>query len=299
MQRPAVEKTWYSHSEIDRFKHEAIMRIRNWTLKRRKRTMPDEIISTGTGRVITRGAGVPVAKNLRALYTNPALRSDAEDDEEDFYSMADRRNQELLKEIRTVLIVDSHDIFLSLLAKDIKSMLPHVKVVTAYTVQEASHRMDTAKAIEGNKCTHGFDLVVIEERLMQRIGRYRSISLPTNVEQSKTEPSSGSSLIQRIAHQVKKLSNTDEADVKSDKSTVNHSNDNGHRVPLVIGISAYLQQDGKKLKDSGADIVWGKPPPRMDESLRNEILRLIMMKRNRSIVSQVFGHITKNEKDDV
>lgn len=293
VQRPAVEKTWYSHSEIDRFKHEAIMRIRNWTLKRRKRTMSDEIISTGTGRVITRGAGIPVDKNLRALYTNPALRSDAEDDdeEEDVYIMDCRRRRELLKEIRTVLIVDSHDIFLSLLAKDIKSMLPHIKVVTAYTVQEASHRMDAAKRnIDGKECTHGFDLIVVEERLMQGKGRYRSISLPNDFEKppskSEPDPSSGSSLIQRIAHEVDLLFHHDAKDNASDEGAVNHSNNvNDHRVPLVIGMSAYVQQDGTKLKDCGADMVWGKPPPKMDETLRNEILRLIMMKRNRKNIS--------------
>jgi hypothetical protein len=255
--------------------------------------MSDEIISTGTGRVITRGAGVPVDKNLRALYTNPALRSDAEDDddEEDIYIMDCRRRRELLKEIRTVLIVDSHDIFLSLLAKDIKSMLPHIKVVTAYTVQEASHRMDAAKrSIDGKECTHGFDLIVAEERLMQGKGRYRSISLPNDFEKpSKSEPDpySGSSLIQRIAHEVELLSHDDAKDDVSDEGAVNRPNNShdGHRVPLVIGMSAYLQQDGMKLKDCGADMVWGKPPPKMDETLRNEILRLIMMKRNRRNIS--------------
>lgn len=290
VQRPAVEKTWYSHSEIDRFKHEAIMRIRNWTLRRRTRAMSDEIIATGTGRVINRGAGAPFDKNLRALYTNPALRSDAEDEEDDIYIMDHRRRHELLKEIRTVLIVDSHDIFLSLLAKDIKSMLPHVKVITAYTVQEAIHRMDVAKSIDGNECTHGFDLIVIEERLKQGMGRYRSISLPNNVEPSRTDPSSGSALIRKIAHQVESMSNDNVQDNTSDGTIATRPNTDSYRFPLVIGMSAYLQQDGKMLKESGADIVWGKPPPTMDETLRNEILRSIMMKRNRSNIYEVFDH---------
>lgn len=300
VQRPAVEKTWYSRMELDRFKHEAIIRIRNWAMKKQKRTPSDDIISTGTGRVIHHGGGIPFEQsNLRALYTNPALRSDAEDDEEEEEENGSlveyHRPQELLKEIKTVLIVDSHDIFLNLLAKDIKILFPHVNVITSYTVQEAARRILIAKSIEGNKCSHGFDLIVVEERLMQGMGRSRSISMP-NYSSERFVPSlySGSVLIQKIANEVKMLAK-DVSDKSVTRNNCHFSDNDSHdsdddkeRYPLLIGMSAYLEQDGKKLHESGADIVWGKPPPNMDESLRNHILKLIMTKRNRNNISHIF-----------
>jgi len=51
------------------------------------------------------------------------------------------------------------------------------------------------------------------------------------------------------------------------------------RFSLLVGISAHLSSDHKVLESSGADLIWGKPPPRMDAELKCKILRTITEKR--------------------
>jgi hypothetical protein len=51
------------------------------------------------------------------------------------------------------------------------------------------------------------------------------------------------------------------------------------RHSLLVGVSARPALDRDKLIKSGADCVWGKPPPEMNATLRNELLELLMKKR--------------------
>ena len=60
-----------------------------------------------------------------------------------------------------------------------------------------------------------------------------------------------------------------------------------NRLPVVIGMSAYLHQDGNKLRDSGADFIWNKPPPKMDSVLRDKLLLFAMKKRHRKNVEEL------------
>ena len=85
--------------------------------------------------------------------------------------------------------------------------------------------------------SHGFDLIVVEHRLRPSArGRGRLAKNKTGVM-----PLSGANLIQRIVFDTKDIKNWI------------HSSQLRH--PLVIGMSAYLEQDEKKLLDSGADMV--------------------------------------------
>ena len=40
-----------------------------------------------------------------------------------------------------------------------------------------------------------------------------------------------------------------------------------------------LKDDGSLLASSGADYIWGKPPPPMTNALRNELLNSLLNKR--------------------
>ena len=270
IQECTVEKTWYNDSDMRRFKKEAILRIRDWTIKQ-QRTWSTGMIATGTGRVIARSSRLPPG-SMKALYTNPALSLDAEadEDESNAASMHKKRKTSLLEEIKTVLLVDCHDIFLGLLTKDIKAMMPHVEVSTAYSVDDALDKIEKSKQI--NSSSHGFDLIVVEHRLRPSArGRGRLAKNKTGVM-----PLSGANLIQRIAFDTKDIKNWI------------HSSQLRH--PLVIGMSAYLEQDEKKLLDSGADIVWAKPPPKMNSTLRDTLLLATMKKRRRKNLPELPQH---------
>ena len=55
------------------------------------------------------------------------------------------------------------------------------------------------------------------------------------------------------------------------------------RFSLLIGVSARLAEDRPNIERSGADFVWGKPPPEMNSSLKTEMLKILMCKRNKAI----------------
>lgn len=96
-----------------------------------------------------------------------------------------------------------------------------------------------------------FDVVVVEERLKKFHRRH------------ETFPSTGSLLIKVLKE-------------KSPKS-------------LFVGVSAHLQQDAPMLRKQ-ADLVWSKPPPRMDDTMRDDMLKAILGKRGRdAVVKELFA----------
>ena len=48
---------------------------------------------------------------------------------------------------------------------------------------------------------------------------------------------------------------------------------------LLIGVTGHEDEDRPRLRKSGADLIWKKPPPSMNACLRNRLLRLIAEKR--------------------
>ena len=249
-----------------------------------------EVIATGTGRIIARPQQQQDVRNKKALYTNPALTLEAEGDEDETHAaiLRSKREEALVKEIKNVLLVDCHDIFLGLLTKDIKAMMPHVVVTTAHTVDEALEKMSAARkkapassdSTSTPTPTHGFDMIVVENRLRQSARLSKTACMPL----------CGASLVQRIAAEIKEASNAN-AKEATDTNTGTESNSNSSsRYPLVIGMSAYLKQDEKILTESGSDFVWGKPPPKMDSAFRDNLVMAVMHKRHRTNVQDLVQH---------
>jgi hypothetical protein len=90
--------------------------------------------------------------------------------------------------------------------------------------------------------------------------------------QRQRKLTSGSALIQSIVQE--------EQSIRERVRNIGSAEQSGIRFSLLIGVSAYLAQDGVKLKQSGADFVFGKPPPEMNFKLRDEMLKVLMEKRN-------------------
>ncbi len=286
VQLPPVEQRWYNQSDMNRFKCEAILRIQKWSSKiQRRHSMGPTIFSTGTGRIVSIDKGSSphddftsmeelTKKGNKVIYTNPALSCEAEDDDEEITNMArllTMRQNALVHEFKTVLIIDSHDIFLRLLSKGIKLLLPNAEVVTACTVEHACRQIEKANlSRKGGKVeqySHGFDLILVEERLKHHVQPKHQVA--RNVQ----PPCNGSSLIAKIKMEIDNLPFVQ-------KHTLRH--------PLIIGISAYLDNDRRSLEASGADLVWGKPPPKMDDEMRMSLLKKIMLKRNRPHTDELF-----------
>jgi len=90
--------------------------------------------------------------------------------------------------------------------------------------------------------------------------------------QRQRKVKSGSALIQSIFEEEQAIRERVRSMGASEQSSI--------RFSLLIGVSACLVQDEAKLKSSGADIVFGKPPPEMNSELRNDLLKILMTKRN-------------------
>ena len=56
------------------------------------------------------------------------------------------------------------------------------------------------------------------------------------------------------------------------------------RKPLLIGVSVRPDRDAMAFRKAGADLVWGKPIPRVGESLRNQLLKALVDKRRRQSI---------------
>jgi hypothetical protein len=299
---------WFNAAELERFKCEAIERIR-----RRHAQQQLSHVPSGTGRVIPVQM-VQRTGSGRALFTDPALgcneEGNDEDEEEDnddipagsrFHvisssaaaasipshvppgvSASDERRiqRALLSEIRNILVVDPHDMFLKLFAKALHAMMSHVIVTTATSAEEALRRIAAARVVfpesEGG-ATHGFDIIIVEERLQlfQRhrrgAGSNRKQQQAAGDEQKQRQvPASGSALVNQIATEQQEALES----AKHNQRT---------RFSLLIGVSAHIQLDGDKLSRAGADLVWGKPPPPFDDELRVKILRAVLSKRAKPI----------------
>lgn len=233
--------TWYNEDDLDRFKCHAMALI----MACKDRFSP-QLIPTGTGRTMTtRRAG----KSL-AFYTHSALVMEMEDNSltkamhnEQYRAMVARQ------EIQRVLIVDPHDICITLFSKAFRTLLPHVQIVTASSASEALQQI----ALQPSS---SFDILVVEQRLQAPL--------------QQQHQQSGSDLLQSLVEQQPHETRP-------------------HSTSLWIGVSAH-PKDRALLEKSGADMCWGKPPPKMSVELRNQILQALLMKRGKTeFCRELFG----------
>jgi hypothetical protein len=321
--------------ELARFRYEALNRIRDFSESNNNNDVDDlsdnnygsQLIATGTGRIIPVSSSSSNTNNnsicpSKVLFTNPALSAESEEDDEicggtlyvfpNAHNPSVAKKEELIRrvirdEIKSILIVDTHDIFLRLLTKGILSIFPHANVTTAHDAIEASNAIQIAKQksiTDGNNGdnynTHGFDIIIIEERL-RFFQNSKTKSLSDNDVGQDSEkvrnshyPVTGSVFIHQlrseylqILHDMKKIDNED--NVSKDSNNEDNASITCPRFPLLVGMSAYIHHDEYQLKESGSDFVWGKPPPPMDQELRNEMLRFILIKRGRKNLGDIFG----------
>jgi CheY-like chemotaxis protein len=270
-QRSAHEKAhmWFTRQEMHSFKAAALQRILEYNIDMSSATLSastfadaTEIAGTGTGRVVPMQSRT-VKRPQKILFTHRALSPDSIDSLRDtecstdalFMPLGNSTYNKLVRsmtcgnlvakqsEIRLILVVDSHDVCLNLFTKGLLRMFPCAKVITARSGEEA-----LGHAASCSKQDHVyFDLIIVEERLKLRPWRAGSSSKTT----------SGSMLLRELQSR--------------------HSR--SHHAALYIGVSAHINDDAAKLKEHGADIVWSKPPPLMDQRLRDAIVAAIDGKR--------------------
>jgi CheY-like chemotaxis protein len=131
------EVTWYSSSELEAFKVAAVERIVAFS--------QTELVATGTGRMVPKRS----LRLSKPVFSHTALGTEYEMKLENLFRAV------LQNELRRILVVDSHDIFLQLFAKGLQKLVPHAEIVLAGSSQVA-----LVEAAKGR-----FDVVLVEERL--------------------------------------------------------------------------------------------------------------------------------------
>mmetsp|Transcript_14255 Transcript_14255/g.21267 ORF Transcript_14255/g.21267 Transcript_14255/m.21267 type:complete len:653 (-) Transcript_14255:2021-3979(-) len=265
----SVDELWFTDEELAEFKHEAIQRVRL-----RSAANSSTVLPTGTGRIIEVSSGGSSNANKGAgpvRFNHPALGCDDEVDTDDVEKMI---QDALSREIRSVLLVDVHEIFLALFTKSLKSLFPHISVTTARSGEEAITRIEAAQKafpLRDGGSLHGFDIILVEERLgslpTQRhlAGSNCPFQAAGDDSVQRRRMTSGSELIHSIVRGEQRFMASGERS----------------RCALLIGVSARFTEDKDVLKKSGADVIWAKPPPEMNTNQRNHLLKVLMKKRGR------------------
>eukprot|EP00956_Cyclotella_meneghiniana_P032759 scaffold91217_cov69-Cyclotella_meneghiniana.AAC.9 len=310
---------WFTEDELDQFKQDAIQRIRARNVK---------MMSAGQGRVVTlvspaqdrsqTPSPLPIPPNEKprsVVFTHPALGFEDEFDPVASVRSGKKSRETLIqyalsREVRNVLVVDPHEICLTLFTKCFKYIVPHVSVATARSGEEAMSRWvhiryqskslhlfilttyqkchiithttlriqaaQKAFPVTDGGAVHGFDIILVEERLFANTTDPQNINLQCagdDAIQRERRLTSGSAFIQFIVKEEHALRD-------QIGHIGNYSQQPSIRFSLLIGVSAHLNEDEVKLKMSGADYIFGKPPPEMNSNLRNDMLKVLMMKRN-------------------
>lgn len=119
-----------------------------------------------------------------------------------------------------------------------------------------SRARSSQEALEHMSSGKRFDIILVEERLKLFHGQSNN---------KKERCSSGSELIRTLISL-------------------------GATHALFVGVSAHLDRDRDALERGGADCCWPKPPPLMDQGLRNHLLKSLLLKRGRATVAEeLFG----------
>ena len=135
---------WFTEDELDQFKEDAIQRIRSRNMR---------MMSAGQGRIVMiprdrnqTASPEPVLNENRVAFTHPALGFDDEFDLDVSICSRIKKSREafihdaLSREMRNILVVDPHDIFLTLFSKCFAYIIPHVSIATARSAEEAMSR---------------------------------------------------------------------------------------------------------------------------------------------------------------
>lgn len=152
----------------------------------------------------------------------------------------------LKSNIKEVLVVESHPAFLDLYVRGVGNLLPNVPFTTTRTAVDALDLIAKRCLADGK---FPFDVVIVDHKV---IGGNQN-----ECKSEEDECITGADILRQIS----------EMDIYEENR------------PLLIGTSMSLKDDGSLLHSSGADYIWGKPPPPMTNALRNELLNSLLNKR--------------------
>ena len=243
------ESRWFTDQEIAKFKREAISEVY---------ARVHQHIPKFRGSIGTRG-GKPFLDDLG------------------FSNGSNEFHEVLLREIHSLLIVAPDKCILILMAKYVTNIMPHVLVQTALSAEQALKRIEGARVTaDESSAYHGYDIILVEEKI-GRLDEKDPLSTKKSMSPRRENPPGDSSrgTNGRKPKLLKRLSSEQETSTFSPT-----------RNSLLIGLSSTLSGlHYDMMRKNGADLVWGVPPPKVNSSMRDELLNAVLEKRGKDALT--------------
>ncbi len=315
------DSRWFSDSELGSFMQEAVHLCHSSAINAIKSySLPS--VAKAYAAAHEAGIKEPVVSTTlpqyRALFADPVLH--ATEDDAIVHDGSKKFFKIMSKEVARVLIVDSSPVTLKLFRRQVCSMFPHVHVDMAKSGEEALDFLDFNSngngGCGGSKVPHVYDIIIAEEHLdllsnecdddVDQQSEHKEQEADDANDENHHKFRSSDLLGSELFHLINdmELASTAAADrnAKSSPSEPNQEPEQRHakeecaaaeasrsRNPpfryssLKIGVSSTLGEDCESLRKGGADLFWGKPPPKASNGLRNQMLNALLSKRGKSI----------------
>ena len=227
------------------------------------------------------------------------------------YDYAERASMHVQK----ILIVDPNTLILDLFRKSLLQIFPHAELTTVQTGEEALYHMKRAwSQSKPTMSPRAFDIVIMEERLRgfgQSPGQVRTIfkteyssmkdmadgkmgntatpsaTVVAGSELFQPKFVSGSEVITKLKQLEDDFCRPDRCILEDDEleDPIDQSDGTDLGSPLcwrslIVGVCVDQKHDALRLWQNGCDVVWPKPPPPMGENFRNQLVSLLVKKRN-------------------
>ncbi len=206
------------------------------------------------------------------------------------------------------MIVDPSEDLQALFQKAITFLFPKTNVLMTANAEGALKLVEAAKLMEINTTSHdqeedrhckvscnGCDIIIVDENLRRKMKREIQLDADDTSSQQlavndtqEVQHNSCSSNVNNLAMSGSELMNLmTKAENTSLYSTSNKKDECGRdlkmsnkkfRPSFYIGVSVFLSDNGPKFLKSGADLIWGKPPPKIDGFLRNQLVTTLLKK---------------------
>jgi hypothetical protein len=286
-----VDRQWFSDDELERFKCETIALAQNYLV-----TQPEMMEEYSKARLD------PVTGTLRkkALFSMPVLSST---DETELPTLAHRtcveRRDLAEREIKNILLVDPNTVVLDLFRRSLHAIFPNANISVAKNGEEALQMVQMAMPCRSRGTERGFDVVIAEEKLSRNLSDTKANILSGKSDSNLDDLTSRSANLvvkhdslssfsescccsgmsgSELFGEISKIERTFD-DPQTQRPTEVTSLVPAPRRALLIGVSVRPDQDTPSFVANGADFVWGKPPPMVNGTLRNQMVSTLVKKR--------------------
>jgi hypothetical protein len=286
-----AERQWFSDEELENFKCQTIALAQRYLV-----TQPEMMEEYSKARLD------PVTGTLRkkALFSMPVLSSTDETELPKLVHRTCVENRDLAeREVKNILIVDPNTVVLDLFRRSLHVIFPQAKISVAENGEEALRMVQMAMPCRSRGTERGFDVIIAEEVLSRNHTEMKAIThggkSDSNLDGLTRRPASQvvkhdslSNFSQscccsgmsgsKLFGEISEIEKTFDA-LQSQQLTEATSVVPAPRKALLIGVSIHPDEDAPSFVANGADFVWGKPPPMVNGTLRNQIVSTLVKKR--------------------